>query len=217
MLSGTNYSDNINTQSCDRYQYAVTAYYSETQCESAYAPTQNEPSLNFMEVNKTIIPFRLSHTIEGQKVKLNWQEALVAETYTVYRDGVILAEGLTETEYLDETIAYQQNCDYYVIGISGNLVSSPSNTIHVDWTLGTTNENSESLISVYPNPAADNVFVKVEGQSHVEIYNLMGQCVMEEDLQNGGENIGIANLPKGSYFIRINGDKENATIKFIKM
>ena len=39
----------------------------------------------------------------------------------------------------------------------------------------------------------------------------------EKDLQNGGENISIANLPKGSYFIRINGDKENATIKFIKM
>ncbi len=217
LTSSTNYSDNLKTQPCDRYQYAVTAYYSETQCESAYAPTQNEPSLNFMEVNKTIIPFRLSHTIEGQKVRLNWQEALLAETYTVYRDGEIIAEGLTETEYIDETIAYQQNCDYYVIGISGNLVSSPSNTIHVDWTLGTTAENSESLISVYPNPAADNVFVKAEGQSHVEIYNLMGQCVMEKDLRNGGENISIANLPKGSYFIRINGDKENATIKFIKM
>lgn len=217
LISSTNYLDNINSLACDRYQYAVSAYYSATQCESAYASAQNEPSLNYIEVNKTIIPFKLSHIIEGQKVRLNWQEALKAETYTVYRDGIVLAEGLTETEYIDETVAYQQNCDYYVIGISGNLVSSPSNTIHVDWALGTTNENSESLISVYPNPAADNVFVKTEGQNHIEIYNLMGQCVMEKDLQNGGENISIANLPKGSYFIRINGDKENATIKFIKM
>lgn len=217
LTSSTNYSDNLKIQPCDRYQYAVTAYYSETQCESAYAPTQNEPSLNFMEVDKTIIPFRLSHTIEGQKVRLNWQEALMAETYTVYRDGEILAEGLTETEFIDETVAYQQDCDYEVVGISGNLVSSPSNTIHVDWNLGTTDENTESIVTVYPNPASDNVFVNVEGQSHIEIYNIVGQCVKENDIQNGSEAISIANLPKGSYFIKVSGNHGTATVKFIKM
>ena len=217
LTSSTNYSDNINSLACDRYQYFVTAYYSATQCESAYASAQDEPSLNFIEVNKTIIPFKLSHVIEGQKVRLKWQEALKAESYTIYRDGEILAEGLTETEYLDETIAYQQDCYYEVIGISGDLVSSPSNTIHVDWSLGSTDENCENAISVYPNPASDQVFVKVESQSDIEIYNLMGQCVMEKQLQNGSESISIADLPKGSYFIKIHSHQGTATAKFIKM
>ena len=159
----------------------------------------------------------MSHVIEGQKIRLTWQEALKADTYTVYRNGEIIAEGLTETEYLDETVAYQQDCEYYVIGISGNLVSSPSNTIHVDWSLGSTDENCENAISVYPNPASDQVFVKVESQSDIEIYNLMGQCVMEKQLQNGSESISIADLPKGSYFIKIHSHQGTATAKFIKM
>ena len=217
LTSATSYIDNINSLACDRYHYAVTAYYSATHCESAYATAQNEPSLNYIEVNKTIIPFRLSHIVEGQTIRLTWQEALKADTYTVYRNGEIIAEGLTETEYLDETVAYQQDCEYYVVGISGNLVSSPSNTIHVDWNLGTTDENTESTVTVYPNPASDNVFVNAEGQSHIEIYNLVGQCVKENDIQNGNETISIADLPKGSYFIKVSGNHGTATVKFIKM
>ena len=39
LASSPTYTDNLNNKPCNIYQYAVSAYYSDSQCESAYAST----------------------------------------------------------------------------------------------------------------------------------------------------------------------------------
>ncbi|MFY8186392.1 MAG: glycosyl hydrolase 53 family protein [Flavobacterium sp.] len=68
---------------------------------------------------------------------------------------------------------------------------------------------------VYPNPASDILYVKSSGESikNVKIYNANGVLVrnQSEDLQLHSINISV--LPRGIYFLRINGEK---TVKFQK-
>ena len=68
---------------------------------------------------------------------------------------------------------------------------------------------------VYPNPANDILYVKSSGESikNVKIYNANGVLVrnQSEDLQLHSINISV--LPRGIYFLRINGEK---TVKFQK-
>ena len=60
-------------------------------------------------------------------------------------------------------------------------------------------ENQVDVVSVYPNPVKDRLFVKAENLQSVEVYNAMGQLLLtlteeETDLQQ---------LPEGVYLCRI--------------
>lgn len=86
-------------------------------------------------------------------------------------------------------------------------------------------ENTETGITVYPNPATDNIFVTNNrfenmGSSRYEIYNLNGRPLMEGLLTPGKKtsNIDIRHLPPSIYIIRItSGEKLNQVTRFVKI
>jgi hypothetical protein len=77
-------------------------------------------------------------------------------------------------------------------------------------------EKSKQLISIYPNPSADFIFLDSELQiDFIEIHNVMGEKISNYNLKN--EKIKIAHLPKGLYILSLFdnvGDKIQK--KFIK-
>ena len=77
-------------------------------------------------------------------------------------------------------------------------------------------EKSKQLLSVYPNPSADFIFLDSELQiDFIEIHNVMGEKISNYNLKN--EKIKIAHLPKGLYILSLFdnvGDKIQK--KFIK-
>jgi len=86
--------------------------------------------------------------------------------------------------------------------------------------VGSINETETATILVYPNPTngelkIDNGELKIE---NFEIFNIMGQPVMQGKLHDNGEptcsftTINIESLPSGMYFLRI-GEK---VVKFVK-
>jgi arabinogalactan endo-1,4-beta-galactosidase len=95
---------------------------------------------------------------------------------------------------------------------------SPSRAMDA-FKLNTTLSNDQFEIAnefiVYPNPANDILYVKSSGEiiNNIKIYNANGVLVRNhsEDLQLQSINISV--LPKGIYFLRINGEK---TVKFQK-
>jgi len=66
--------------------------------------------------------------------------------------------------------------------------------------------NSEGVVSVYPNPFSDNVFVKITNANttaEITVVNLLGEKVMS--VQSRGEQtmLELSNLESGIYFIKV--------------
>ena len=72
--------------------------------------------------------------------------------------------------------------------------------------------------AVYPNPANGVLFVETfhgtspQGNAEYRITNLMGQTLLQGSIDSENQQIDIANLPTGMFFLTIEGE----TLKFVK-
>ena len=214
-LVNTTFSDNFNNHNCEFYEYAVAAFYSDSECTSAYANSQENPELCFVTVNKTIIPQNLTYVITGNSVTLNWDAAIMAETYNVYRDGVLIAQDLIETTFTDDSLSLLTYY-YTVTGQTAFLESNPSNVAVVCLNTDIP-ESSVSPITIYPNPSSGLVYVEAEEVTHVCVYNLMGQEVKRINVQGHTSSIDLSGMPDGTYFIKVIAESSNSTRKIIKI
>ncbi len=220
LLTNTYYTDNLTSQPDNRYEYAVTAYYQANDCESGYATAAANPAMHFIQLNKSIVPQYLVAQTDGDDVVLQWQEASMATTYNVYRDGEKIAEGLTEPNYTDNTATVQQIQHYTVTGETDFIESSPSNEVFSDWT-ALSEEITGRQIQVYPNPT--NGILTIETQNadaqmtECHVLNLMGQEVMRQVGDSGKMSLNLTSLPDGTYFIKVVTTNENKTIKVVKI
>ena len=82
--------------------------------------------------------------------------------------------------------------------------------------LGTTDFDSASL-SFYPNPTNDNLYLNYkEAISGVEMYNLLGQKVLEVHPNVTFATLNVSNLSGGTYFVKISSSDFFTTIKVVK-
>lgn len=214
LLSGTTYTDNLNPKDDAHYQYAVVAAYTGNMV-SSYATTQDHPELNFVEVNKTIIPQHLSFFIHEGNVILQWQEATMAERYNIYRNGEFIGSSTT-TDFVDYTATSSQEYHYTVTGKTSFVESNPSNEVFVDWTTDIAESTEANEIELYPNPTTGMVYVESKALQSVEVYNLTGQMLLQSEASNGQATIDMTPLPNGTYFIKIAGD-HNQVKKVVKI
>ena len=221
-LSNNYHTDNLTAQPDNRYEYAVSAYYRNTHCTSGYASSESNPELNFIGVNKSIVPQQLTFTIEGGHVVLHWQQATMAQYYNIYRDGERIAQGVTDNNYADYDSVINQVYHYYVTGNTDFIESSPSNDAFVDWTTGISEPVSHQGINIYPNPSSGIFTIEAEEASSLQqadcrIFNLTGQEVMHLMLNNSSTNVDLSSLPDGTYFVKIVTPSENKTTKIVKI
>ena len=77
-------------------------------------------------------PTNLTADLSGNYVDLNWTAASNATSYTVYRDGIAVANNLTATTYTDH-LTYAGKYTYFVKAhLSNNIVTLPSNFVIID-------------------------------------------------------------------------------------
>jgi hypothetical protein len=74
--------------------------------------------------------------------------------------------------------------------------------------------------SVYPNPARDNIRIKVKSGvpgvgGKIQIFDVIGNLVLERTLNNA-QNIDISGFSKGIYFVKINTEIGVEVKTFIK-
>ena len=73
-------------------------------------------------------------------------------------------------------------------------------------------ENELMAIALYPNPVSDRLTVEVEGLQSVEVYNLMGQCIMTTP----SSVLDFSELNQGVYFVRVKADGKTVTKRVVK-
>ena len=68
-------------------------------------------------------------------------------------------------------------------------------------------------MSVYPNPAADQIGVTLSQNADITIYNMMGQVVMTTEGHAGANTINISNLTAGIYFVNAGTETQKLIVK----
>ncbi len=78
-------------------------------------------------------------------------------------------------------------------------------------------ENEASKLKLYPNPANNILhFEQAQNIKSVEILSMNGQLTSSKKIDSNKGEISVAELPKGTYILKVNMEKEVKHLKFIK-
>jgi Zn-dependent metalloprotease len=108
---------------------------------------------------------------------------------------------------------------YTVTGNDGTCTNTDQITITVNICTGV-NENTNSNLSVYPNPA--NEILVIEGvlnntaiiNKQFKIVDVLGKIVLADVITNNKQTINITSIAKGAYFVVL--DDGNIVLKLLK-
>jgi Secretion system C-terminal sorting domain len=125
---------------------------------------------------------------------------------------------IADTNYTDHVPDYQDYC-YYVTSVfstygSMTCESDSSNVVCADIITGIDPLNS-GRISIYPNPATDNVFVQSDFTiTGIEVLNYTGQTVYtRQKLNEKTINVNVVDLTTGVYFVKVTAVEGIKTVK----
>ena len=69
----------------------------------------------------------------------------------------------------------------------------------------------------YPNPVKDVLNLSyTQNMSHIAIFNLIGQKVLESNIDSNSQQLNLSTLTKGTYLVKITSKDQINTIKIIK-
>ncbi|MEZ4874676.1 MAG: T9SS type A sorting domain-containing protein [Flavobacteriaceae bacterium] len=109
------------------------------------------------------------------------------------------------------------NWSIYTEDGSGFPVNSEYDLIIYDDSLGTP-ENTLQNVSMYPNPAENFVTIETnDAMSQIEIYNVLGQKVLQFEADSTKMNLDISSLKTGTYMAKITSGNASKTMKLIKI
>jgi len=117
----------------------------------------------------------------------------------------------TDLEYLcapgtQASITTEAGQAYYLFVVNTGGITD----ITIDGTLLGTDENIIEGFNYYPNPAND---ILIET---VEIYNLLGQQVLGQDINATNSQLNISALATGAYLMKVSVNGKIGTYKIIK-
>lgn len=90
---------------------------------------------------------------------------------------------------------------------AGTVTGQCSDNSIVVWsfTTGTVgvDENSTSVITIFPNPTSNTLSIAGAQNSMVSVYSMSGECVSQTEINNAVQSINIEELPAGIYVVEI--------------
>ncbi|MBQ3739139.1 MAG: T9SS type A sorting domain-containing protein [Bacteroidales bacterium] len=148
---------------------------------------------------------------------LHWTEPEPGSTgnllgYLVQKNGELLPELLELPEYLDDEVEFFQTYEYVVIAVFDDNCESACAPLSVEVIPDAVPEYSKEA-KVYPNPAKNMLHVEGAGLVQMEVFNIMGQNVM--NVNENFEAIGIGHLQNGIYFVRLKTTEGEKTVKLV--
>lgn len=141
---------------------------------------------------------------------LSWNCDYTPSKFKIYRsaDGVEYAEIASIDGGLNEYFDAVANGDYYykVTAYNSACESDPAttsdNTDYVLITVATVAENSINA-KIYPNPTKGNLKIEAEALNSVSVYNLVGQKVLEDNINADEYVINMKEFGCGIYMVKI--------------
>lgn len=173
----------------------------------------------------SMVPSLEVKNITQNTANISWQ-TMASTTYQYAIDTLTTppASGIATSNTSIATQGLEASTEYciYVRGLC-----SITNT-YTEWTKqcfktlpkpsGVTTIHGDENISIYPNPAKDNINVGgvPDYPSTVFITDITGKLLTTTIIEEHNTQIDISNFPKGVYILKISGNNTNITRRFIK-
>lgn len=120
--------------------------------------------------------------------------------------------GATATSYKDNALSIEGDYYYRLYAYYGDLdcTSAPANRhyysnvfeLHLYYSPTGIDEN-EAQVKVYPNPANELLIVEAEGMRRIELYNVLGQCVVSQEAEGNRTMVDLQQATTGLYLLRV--------------
>ena len=68
-------------------------------------------------------------------------------------------------------------------------------------------------MTIFPNPAVDQLNVTLSNNAEIVVYNIMGQKVMSQEGHAGANSINVSSLNSGIYFVNAGSDTQKFIVK----
>lgn len=138
-------------------------------------------------------------------------------SYNIYRQNELIASDLKSTTYIDKDISDGDVCynvdviyDDYTIVSSGDICL----TVKLDEDDKNDKDEDKSL-KVFPNPTDDYLEIKAQGIKNVKIYSILGNIILNEDVNSNIVKIDMRKYGSGLYIVVITAESENSIEKII--
>lgn len=156
-------------------------------------------------------------------------DTMLIQIILFYNGSAVTAGSFTSTDTTTNWTSFIADLPVYISADSGSILLSayraeghpPDYIPHGNSVLYVDNLNFNELINavpdytskktefnLYPNPAFDIVSIsrkqKINSDATLNIYNLLGEIVQSEKLNNGEQKINIEKLNSGVYIVEIN-------------
>lgn len=147
-----------------------------------------------------------------------WNEKVVSnDPQKIFAAGRLFIRSSSRVYFIcnvDDPAAAPKN----TYSIYSNISASTGNRT------GVSDRPQEQLLSVYPNPAEDRLSLQTSVEEAtdylVEIINAEGKRCLQNrvsgDRINNGFSIDVSSLPSGIYIVRLSGDSEMRTSRFVR-
>jgi len=98
-----------------------------------------------------------------------------------------------------------------------NLNSSRSNIYKVNNPISVNETENNFYVNVFPNPTTGKVNVQMSGLAnvHMNIYNMMGECIYQHISTSAHQQIDLSRQSKGIYYLQITSSDKVVTKKII--
>ena len=134
--------------------------------------------------------------------------------FTVISDGAYIEAPTEWTTYEFDLSAYEgQNIRIAIHYVGNDSFVLQTDSFKVEGTLGI-GENEISDFEYYYNPFNDLLTVNSsEILRNIQVYNLLGQKLIEKNINNYGYQINLDNLSTSIYFVKVEGETGVNTFK----
>lgn len=155
--------------------------------------------------------------VDGKEgVMISWEKVGTPQSFKVYRskdnenyEEVAVVEP-TENQYFDvneinglyyyQVTAYNEDCE------SMPAVTEDYNSDYVKVDVVSIGEDFVSAI-VYPNPASEVINISSEGLTNVAVFNVMGQKMIDANLDADEYRLDVSSLTNGVYMMKVSSKK----------
>lgn len=183
----------------------------------------HEKLRNVSTISNIPVEAQIKHISGVEEAKVFWKESdesVFQEAMMTNSSGDIWTTNLTIP-----TDAEEINYYIWAEANSGKSITRPLPAPEGFWTFNVTQMSTEefaskNILGPYPNPAKDKVHFNlknISGQVNVSIYNVLGQHLFNQKLDNGNGQITL-NLNsswKGIYLVNFDGEFGKVTRKLV--
>ena len=150
----------------------------------------------------------------------------VNECNNYHSDTVIKMTNIQiKTDSAYPTLMWTPQNLVYEYGQQTNIISNSSNNGEVDIYFHTQSCTQLGItfitptldkINGYPNPVINNLTIESPHCNMIEILNIQGQTILQQQIQQGKTSIDVSKFAKGVYILKSSNNENTEVIRFVK-